>query len=235
MTALRRAKLYEQVADRLEARIRARDLAPGSELPSERDLMAEFGVGRPAVREALFHLQRMGLIEIRSGTRARVASPSPDALVSTLAGSARYLLSEPGGMRHFQDARQFFEAGLARDAARLAGPADVARLKAALDANADSIGDIRRFEQTDLDFHLAIATIPKNPIYTAMHGAIIDWLYDQRHVTLSYPGQNRIAYEAHRAIYEAIAAGEGNRAADLMHGHLGQVTELYWKVREASR
>ena len=235
MTALRRTKLYEQVADRLEARIRSRELAPGSELPSERDLMAEFGVGRPAVREALFHLQRMGLIEIRSGTRARVAAPSPNALVNTLAGSARYLLSVPDGMRHFQDARQFFESGLARDAARLARPEDVTRLKAALDANADSIGDIKRFEQTDLDFHFAIATIPQNPIYTAMHGAIIEWLYDQRHVTLSYPGQNRIAYEAHRSIYEAIAAGDGNRAAALMDKHLAQVTELYWKVRGAGR
>ena len=67
-----------------------------------------------------------------------------------------------------------------------------------------------------------------------MHGAIIEWLIDQRRVTLSYPGQNRIAYDAHAGICAAICAGDGNRAAELMRAHLEQVTELYWKVREVS-
>ncbi len=234
VTSLRRSKLYEQVSERLEARIRGSEFAPEGELPSERELMLEYGVGRPAIREALFHLQKMGLVELRAGARARVAEPSPAALVHSLSGSARYMLSAPDGMRHFQEARQFFESGLARDAARLATAADIARLKAALEANSDSIGNIKRFEQTDMDFHFMIATIPKNPIYKAMHSAIIEWLYDQRHVTLSYPGQNRIAYEAHAAIFDAIAAKDGNRAADLMRSHLEQVSELYWKVRGAS-
>lgn len=235
MTALRRIKLYEQVSERLEAQIREQDIAPGSELPSERDLMREFGVGRPAVREALFHLQKMGLVELRAGARARVAEPTPKAMVHSLAGSARYLLSVPDGVRHFQEARGFFETGLVRDAARLAADEDISRLKAALAANRESIGNIGRFEQTDMDFHYAIATIPKNPIYAAMHGAIVEWLMDQRRVTLSYPGQNRIAYEAHAEICEAISARDGNRAADLMRSHLEQVTELYWQVREASK
>ncbi len=234
MTALRRTKLYEQVSERLEAQIREQAIVPGSELPSERDLMREFGVGRPAVREALFHLQKMGLVELRSGARARVAEPTPGAMVNSLAGSARYLLSAPHGMRHFQEARAFFETGLVRDAARLATADDLSNLKSALGANGESIGNTRRFEQTDMDFHFAIASIPKNPIYAAMHGAIIEWLIDQRRVTLSYPGQNRIAYDAHAAICAAICAGDGNHAAELMRAHLEQVTELYWKVREVS-
>lgn len=235
MTALRRIKLYELVSERLDALVRERELVPGSELPSERDLMREFGVGRPAVREALFHLQRMGVVELRAGARARVAQPTPKAIVHSLAGSARYLLAAPEGMRHFQNARVFFETGLVRDAARLATDADISRLKTALDANRESIGDIRRFEQTDVEFHYVIATIPNNPIYPAMHSAIIEWLIDQRRVTLGYPGQNRVAYEAHAAICGAISGRDGNRAAELMRAHLEQVTELYWQVREASK
>jgi GntR family transcriptional regulator, sialic acid-inducible nan operon repressor len=69
---IRPQKLYEQVAHRLEARILDQTYSPGDLIPSERDLMREFGVGRPAVREALFHLKNMGLIELRSGERAMV-------------------------------------------------------------------------------------------------------------------------------------------------------------------
>jgi len=108
-------------------------------------------------------------------------------------------------------------------------------VKAALDDNRESVGDIRRFEQSDVAFHFAIATVPKNPIYTTLHSAIVEWLVDQRHVTLSYPGQNKLAYKAHAAIYEAIADRDPDAAAKEMREHLEQVSDLYWKVREATR
>jgi GntR family transcriptional repressor for pyruvate dehydrogenase complex len=231
MGAVRRFKLYEQISERLERRIRDKSLGPGEELPSERELMKEFGVGRPAVREALFHLQKMGLVELRSGARARVCEPTAGAVVSSLAGSARYLLSAPRGMRHFQDARAFFESGLARETARVASAGDIERLGAALEQNRLSIADLKRFEQTDVAFHYAIAAVPDNPIYTALHTAIFEWLLDQRHISLSHPGQNYIAYEAHRAIFEAIAAHDPDRAEQVMREHLKQVADVYWQVR----
>ncbi len=233
MIAIKRSKLFEQVAEALERRIHDQDLPAGAELPSERDLMKEFGVGRPAVREALFHLQRMGLVEVRPGARAQVAVPSVQAVMHSVAGSARYLLSVSEGIRHFQEARILFETGLVRDAARLASDADIARLKAALDENQESVGDIRRFEQSDVAFHFAIATVPNNPIYTTLHSAIVEWLVDQRHVTLSYPGQNQTAYRAHAAIFETIADRDPDAAAREMRAHLEQVATLYWHVRGA--
>lgn len=235
MIVIKRSKIFEQVADVLERRIHEQSLSAGAELPSERDLMKEFGVGRPAVREALFHLQRMGLVEMRPGARAQVAVPSVRGVMHSVAGSARYLLSASEGIKHFQDARILFETGLVRDAARLASDADIASLKTALDNNQESIGDTRRFEQSDVAFHFAIATVPNNPIYTTLHSAIIEWLVDQRHVTLSYPGQNKLAYQAHVAIYEAIAARDPDAAAAEMRAHLEQVATLYWKVSEAKK
>lgn len=232
--ALKRSRLFEQVAEILEQRIRDGEYPVGSELPSERELMKDFGCGRTAIREALFHLQRMGLADLKSGARARVAVPSPGAVMSSLAGSARYLLSAPEGIRHFQDARLLFESGLVRDAARLASDQDIARLRQALDANYEAIGDLHRFEDTDVAFHYAIAVVPDNPIYTSLHAAILEWLVDQRHVTLSYPGQNRVAFDAHAAIFAAIAARDPDGAAAQMQQHLEQVTELYWQVRSAA-
>lgn len=55
-----RRKLADEVRDRLLALIRGGELRPGDRLPSERDLMERFGVGRPAVREALQSLARRG-------------------------------------------------------------------------------------------------------------------------------------------------------------------------------
>ena len=84
MVQLKRSRLFEQVVDVLEERIRDRELVAGAELPSERQLMAEFGVGRTAIREALFHLQRAGLVDLRAGSRARVTAPDADVVMTSL-------------------------------------------------------------------------------------------------------------------------------------------------------
>jgi GntR family transcriptional repressor for pyruvate dehydrogenase complex len=143
------------------------------------------------------------------------------------------VIADADGMRHFQEARVLFETGLVRDVARHATAADIGRLRDALAANGEAIGDVRRFEESDMAFHYAIATTPKNPIYAVLHQALIEWLVDQRRVTLSYPGQNRVAYNAHAAIFEAIAARDPGEADARMRSHLAQVSDLYWKVRGA--
>ena len=139
---IERSRLSDQIAARFERMIVSGELAPGDSLPSERDLMERFGVGRPAVREALFALQKMGLVALSSGARARVTAPTADRVLSELAGAARYYLSAEGGERAFQDARAFFEAGLARHAAIHATEVDLAALKRALDANARAVRDL---------------------------------------------------------------------------------------------
>ena len=229
-TTIRRRRLYEDVASGLEAMIREGRLSPGDPLPSERELTVRFGVGRTAVREALFHLQKMGVIELRSGERAKVTRPTPEVVVESLAGAARHMLTEPNGIKQFQSARTFFEIGLARHAAKHANAADLRALAAALDANRQSIGDLASFERTDVAFHYVLAVIPQNPIYTALHSAIAEWLVEQRHVTLAYPGQNQIAFRAHKAIYEAIAAKDADRSERVIKAHLNQVSNAYWRA-----
>ena len=63
-TLIRRRKLYEEVADRIEDMIRSGRFRPGDSLPSERELSEMFGVGRNAVREALFALQKIGIVNV---------------------------------------------------------------------------------------------------------------------------------------------------------------------------
>ncbi len=188
------------------------------------------------MREALFHLRNMGLIELRSGERAMVTRPTAGAVVDSLAGIARHMLAAPDGVRNFQDARLFFEVGLARHAAQYANEDDLAELKSALDDNREAIGDLPRFERTDVAFHYVLAIIPKNPIFPAIHGAIVEWLVQQRHITLTWQGRKgtaQVAYDAHAAIYDAVAARDPDRAEAAMRQHLAHVSSVYWQAIEA--
>jgi DNA-binding GntR family transcriptional regulator len=54
--------VYVQVADHIEARIRAGELRPGQKLPAERDLAAELGVAYDTIRRATAVLRDRGLI-----------------------------------------------------------------------------------------------------------------------------------------------------------------------------
>ena len=224
--AIKRRKLYEDVADDLERRIERGAFGPDDLLPSERDLMRHYGVGRPAVREALFHLRKMGLLEIRSGERARITKPTPAVVIESLSGSARHMLAAPHGVQNFQNARIFFEAGLARHAAKFATDADIAEFEEALAVNRASIGNLKLFRETDVDFHYVLARIPRNPIFTAIHAALAEWLLEQRQTTLA-PGEDTLAYEAHRAIFEAVAARDTDRAEAAMRNHLEYVARRY--------
>jgi DNA-binding FadR family transcriptional regulator len=229
---IERKKLFQQVAAHLESQILEGRLKPGDLLPPERDLQNRFGVGRPAIREALITLQRSGLVEISNGARAKVAMPTAQGVVSGMGSAVRQMLSTEQGQRHFQGVRLFFETALARHAARCISPEQQVKLKAALDDNRDARGDRESFIRTDIAFHFVLAEITDNPIFAALHAAMSGWLKGQRVVTLDAPGQEETAYEAHVAIYEAIAARDPDRAEAAMAKHLHQLEGTFWRLRE---
>jgi len=231
---IRRRKLYEDVAERIEEMIREGRYSAGDQLPPEREIMEELGVGRSAVREAMLSLQKMGLVTVRSGERARVTTPSANVLLNELAGAARLLLAQEGGIRRFQEARALFEVGLARLAAQRATAEDIAELKDALDANGRAIGDREAFRSTDVAFHYVIAAIPRNSIFTSLHNAVVEWLTEQRETSGRSPIAGKSAFAAHKRIYAAIAAHEPIDAQKAMQDHLDEVARFYWQVRSSS-
>ena len=70
-----RLPLYAQVEDALVARIASGALPVGTQLPSEEELIHEFGVSRTTIRMTIQNLVRQGLVEIRRGRGTFVASP----------------------------------------------------------------------------------------------------------------------------------------------------------------
>lgn len=230
---IKRRKLYEQIAELIQEDIARGLVKPGEQLPSERDIMARYGVGRAAVREALFALAKMGLIAISSGERARVIEPSPQILVQELSGAVRLFLANADGIRHLQEARLVFETALARRAAEVATDEDVAVIAGAFEANRDAV-DQKQFEETDVAFHRAIAKVGGNPIFPAISDAVGEWLIEQRRGTAKIPQAYRIAIDWHGRILDAIAAHDPAGAAEAMSGHLVMVNRFYWQMRAAA-
>jgi len=228
---IRRRKLYEEVAARIEAKIRAGGYEAGDSMPAEREIMERFGVGRSTVREALLSLEKMGLIAIRSGERARVTTPTPRVLIKELSGAARFLLAQKNGVDHFQDARLLLETGLARLAALRASPSHLMALERALEANRRAVGNPEESLRTDVAFHYAIAASTGNPIFTSLHDGVVEWLAEQRHISLQVPAAARDAYAAHERIYDAIAGRDPIEAQAAMQDHLDQVARYYWVAR----
>jgi DNA-binding FadR family transcriptional regulator len=233
-----RRKRYEEIAEHLELLIFSGQLSVGDRIASERELMLRFGVGRSTVREALFALQRKGLLSARPGAAARIAKPTPQTMVADLSGAARHLLSQPGGIRHLQHARRLFEVGLAREVALNAAADDLPALTEALEANRRAAedpapADPQAFAHSDLMFHYTLAMIAHNPIYTSLNHALNQWLAEQRAVSARSGVSRHEVYLEHRAIHDAVLQRDAAGAQDAMDAHLATVHRNYWSAMAA--
>ncbi|PPQ35786.1 transcriptional regulator NanR [Rhodopila globiformis] len=223
-----RRKLSDEVLARLLQAIESGEYPPGAQLPSERELMTTYGVGRPAVREALQALGNRGLVAISHGERARVLQPTAADVIQQIDGAARHLLTmSPQSLEHLKQAREFFEVGMAAEAARHAEPEDIARLEAALNAQKCLLQtDTAAFVAADMEFHTTIATVTRNPVFEAVSGAMLQWL-SRFHSGLLHRKSRDVTLVEHRSILDAIAARDPERAASAMRSHLYRAGPLY--------
>ena len=223
-----RRKLSHEVFDRLVRTIQSGELAPDDQLPSERELMQRYGVGRPAIREAMQQLQQMGLIRIAHGERARVTLPTADAIIDQVSGAMVQLLGRvPGGLDELKDARLLFEVGLAQIAARRVTPEMAAQLRAALEACRAARGDHPRFVAADMAFHRQIAAMSGNMLIRALSQGMLDWLTRFRSDLVTARGAEQLTLEEHDRIADAITAGDPEAAGKAMTDHLGRANRLY--------
>lgn len=228
---IRRPRLSEEIVRRLERSIREGDYKVGVQLPSERELMRRYGVGRSAVREALYALRKSGLIELKGGSRPRVTEPSARVVLTELSSAARFFLDQPSGVRDLQGLRMLFEVALVRDAAVNSTKQDLHRMKQALNANRHALPDREAFIRTDIAFHFRLAARTGNPVITAIHDAMVEWLDEQREVALLKAGVEPISYAQHAEIYDAVERKDADRAEAAMREHLELVAENYWASR----
>jgi DNA-binding FadR family transcriptional regulator len=229
-------KLSEEVFERLKRMIVDGAMPPGSAMPSERELMLRFGVGRAAIREAMQQLANIGLIGISHGERARVQELTPQSLMRLVDESARIMLSlSNDSLEHLKNARIFFERGMVREAAARAGDDDLKQLRATLEEQRSSLGEADRFIAADMRFHTLIAAISGNPIFTAVSEAMLSWLKTYHGEMLIWTGKEKYTLAEHEEIISHLAANDPDAAEAAMVRHLERSRALYTSGRHGAR
>lgn len=219
------AKAYELVVQRIEEQILAGTLRVGDRLPAERDLSAMLGVSRAAVREAIRALEAQGVL-----TSAVGAGRDAGTTVSALPSQAltRFLRLHVAlanfPMPDVVDARVMLERGSVRLAARHRDAAALAELERLLGAMEEPQLDREVFNDLDSDFHIALAEAGGNRLVadmtTAIRASMRRPILASFHATDDWHVLCGALCRGHRAIVDAVAAGDGDSAARAVEEHI---------------
>lgn len=125
LTTAQRAGLVDQVIEQLRAGIGSGEWPVGQRIPTEPELVAQLGVGRNTVREAVRALAHTGILEVRQGDGTYVRA------TSEMAGAIRRLCGPE--LREVLQVRRALEVDGARLAATARTEADLAELRRLLD------------------------------------------------------------------------------------------------------
>lgn len=225
--------MAELVAGNLRRRIIGGELADGAELPREAELLEEFGVSRPSLREALRILETEGLIRIRRGKIGGGVVQRPTAQ-STAYHIGLTLQSKGTTLRDLGQARVVLEpacAGFAADLKEDARRRLVARLEALVDTNESLIGESYAFTEKALEFHAALVDGCGNTTVALLAGALeAVWSSQERYWAHQVarggeypnPDTQTEVVRAHRRVVEAISDGDAETAVRLMRSHLAK-------------
>lgn len=223
-----RQKLSEQVFDRLWEMIVTGELAPGDVMLSERALMERFGVGRPAVREALQTMANKGLITISHGERSRVNEINAGIAFEQVDDIAKLLLSvEPSNLEHLKQVRKILEFGTVRLAAQKCTAKDVVDLRNLNTNQRSNIENKKAFIQADIAFHMRIADITGNPLLHAITQAMLTWLFQYNRPLLLWSGHEEKTLSEHEQLIDALEKQDIDGAVNIMREHLNRSEALY--------
>lgn len=207
-TTLPRSTLPAQVASALLGSIVSGELAAGSQIPTEAEIGARFGVSRTVVREAVRTIAEKGLVEVRPG-RGMWVRPSEewdplDAEVMRL----RFDRGEFGETwRQFTEARAVFEVETAALAARRRTQADIESLRSTLRLMRERAADAEAFRRADIDFHVALARATQNAVLLRILEPVHNLF---RSGGLRSPTAYKVepALQRHEDVLVAVAAGD---------------------------
>ena len=204
---------FEETVERLGTAIRLGLLAPGAQLPPERDLAEQLGISRSTLRQALTALIQSGhLLAVRGrGGGWFVANPPPPP-----AGGEAVELSE---WRELLDYRIAVEVGAVVLAAERAGPADLAPLSRHVEVMREA-ADFADFRQADVFFHLGLAEAAGSSrlvaAMTEVQGAMSELIGHIAHPREVLERSNA----QHAKVVSLLERGDGGRAGKLIREHL---------------
>lgn len=212
-------RAHEYVAEQVQRHIALRLLAPGEALPSERELAAIFGVGRPTIQHALRVLEADGLVETRRGRHGGtfVSAPAEDA--GALDDLMTRLLRQRAELDEVLVYRRVIEPRVAREAARRRRREDLGAMARAIRAMAEAFSEAD-YMRGDTEFHLALARATRNRFLLRSIEDIRLALNDAISLLPESDTWHRRLSGEHEAIVEAIRARDGEAAERAMDLHV---------------
>jgi GntR family transcriptional repressor for pyruvate dehydrogenase complex len=210
------------LVDALSARIREGRLAPGDKLPTEGQVMQEFGVSRTVVREALSKLQAGGMVETRHGIGTFVVGIGDDA-VFRIAPQQIETLRDVIAVLELRIGVESEAAGLA---AQRRTAQNLAVMRAALDEFALAVEAGRDAVAADVRFHGEIARATQNEHYAGLLATLGARIIPRARLDPEGPvDEARRAYlrrvnAEHESIYDALQRQDAESARAAMRTHL---------------
>jgi GntR family transcriptional repressor for pyruvate dehydrogenase complex len=174
------------------------------------------------LREALRTLEVAGLVESRHGGGTYVRDVFEHGLVPTLALALRATGDVVGDL---WEVRGIVEPAIAARAAARATADDLAALEALLAEQATALEHEERLLALDRQFHAALARASGNAVAVRVIELINGLLEEGKVHFMTSQSRRHRAYDRHREIAAAIAAGQPQVARDAMLRHLQEVEE----------
>ena len=222
---VRKARVAEQIADRIRILILDGTFPAGRPLPAERPLAERFGVSRGSIRDAFRTLETVGLLVTRHGRGTFPQELQVDRLVAPLASILRY-------RRDLQDelldVRRMFEPAVARVAAMRATGEDLADLQRILDAQRKKLKTRETAIAEDTAFHEVLARATHNRVVVSIMATLNDLLTESRTHALRQKGRPGRSMRGHEAVVAALRERDSGRAAEAMREHIDQIAELLY-------
>lgn len=224
----RNRKTSELIARDLVTHIVRSNLPPGTMLPTEREMVEAFGVGRTTLREALRLLETRGVITIRSGPRGGpvVRRPQPSDLSEAL---TLILEFEGVSLSALLEARVAIEPMVARLAASRMTKESLQKLQDTVDTMLSNLDNHQVFLRENLSFHVFVSQFSGNVVLRVFSDTL-KWIADGSMLGISYtPGRRRAVAEAHQRIIDALAEGDADQAEAMMRVHLDEAGNFWRK------
>jgi DNA-binding FadR family transcriptional regulator len=225
-------KASDVLANGLRERILSGELAEGTALPPERELVTQTRMSRTTVREALRILELQGLVRIRAGRAggAFVQRPGEEVMARSVALLIR---GRQIRLAALLETREAIEPFCARLAATNHTDADLEALEAANESIARSGSNLGTFLKDNVDWHVAVATASHNELLTGMMMALSQAIYTATENEKFIDEEVRATtIRAHRTITNAIRESDPEAAVRRMSRHVHSYAEAVLAVED---
>jgi DNA-binding FadR family transcriptional regulator len=193
-------------------------------LPPERILCEELGVSRTVVREAVKSLETRGVLKVIHGKGIRVIPATSNDISEAFMLYMRRK-NRNASMKDLIEIRFSIETEIARCAAIRSGAGDARALEKIVDRMRELVNDFDEFIGSDLEFHLQLAYIARNIIFTTVIEALVIPLMISFKETASVDDNTRSISE-HAEIARSVKQNDADEAKELMARHLQHVESM---------